>query len=190
MGLLLLPNFGLGLIVGTGDLVCQIISLTLLKNVGVIQVDNEKNSDYRKHIQKSLLATSLFAPIAEEGLFRGFIQPLLTKSVQILVPAAAVAFFGAGLSVATAVSILATSIFFGAAHYMNPHKNAHIQAISCTIGGLVLGVLSAQFGIAAAFAAHIANNTILSSMIAFIPSDNDPVKVRKLRKFETANLPT
>ncbi len=120
----------------------------------MINYTAEKNSEYDRHVRKSLLAVSLFGPIAEEGIFRGLIQPLVTKSIQILVPAATAALFGTGLSVATVVSIVATSVFFGAAHYFNPHKNAHIQAVSAALGGLTLGLLSAQFGIGASIAAH------------------------------------
>lgn len=191
LGILFVPNFGLGLAVGAAELAVSLVSMSVLSNMGIVKSSREEKSEYSKNLVKSLLAVSLFAPIAEEGLFRGLVQPLLAKSIQILVPAAAAAFFGP-FTVATAVSVLATSVFFGAVHYFNPHKDSHIQALSATVGGLVYGILAAQFGIGASMAAHIANNSIISCIIA-IPlsfSGNERIQVRPQQRFETSPLPS
>jgi membrane protease YdiL (CAAX protease family) len=191
LGILFLPNFGLGLTIGAVDFMITVISFGILSKAGIIKHIDEKNSEYQKHLRKSLLAVSFFGPIAEEGVFRGLIQPLVTKSIQILVPAATAAVFGTGLSVATVVSIVATSVLFGAAHYFNPHKNSHIQAVSATVSGFVMGILSAQFGIGASIAAHIANNSIMSFFTAFLlPSEENKDSVRGQRKFDMKPLPT
>lgn len=190
LGILFLPHFGLGLAFGAAHLAIKVISIAILKKAGILQESPEENNEYGKYIRKSLLAVSLFGPIAEEGIFRGLIQPLGTKSIQILVPAAAAALFGTGLNVATAVSIVATSVLFGAAHYFNPHKNAHIQAVSATLGGLTWGLLSAQFGIGAAIAGHISNNSILGFFVAFKTWDKERDSVLEQRKFDVAPLPT
>ena len=124
--------------------------------------------------------------------FRGLVQPLLTKSVQVLIPAATVVFFGTGLSVATAVAIVATSVLFGAAHLSNPHKGAHIQAMSATVSGVVLGILAARFGIGASIASHIANNSLVSIFVA-IPqslSNQERRRARSQKKYNTSALPT
>jgi membrane protease YdiL (CAAX protease family) len=190
IGILFLPNFGLGLAFGIAELAITLISVSLLSQAGIISRTKDNNNEYDKYVRKSLLAVSLFGPIAEEGIFRGLIQPLVTRSIQILVPVAATALFGTGLSVATAVSIVATSVLFGAAHYFNPHKNAHIQAISTAIGGLTLGFLSAQFGIGASIAAHIAFNSIIGLLTACRPYDKESSNILEQRKFDTISLPT
>src|SRR6185503_6739912 len=97
LGLLFLPNFGLGLAIGAAELIFNIASMSLLSKAGILKHTDEKNSEYAKSIRKSLFEVSLFGPIAEEGIFRGLIQPLLTKSIQILAPAAATVVFGMGL---------------------------------------------------------------------------------------------
>ncbi len=178
LGLLLIPNFGLGLAVGAADLAVTVVSMFFLTHVGIVEEDKEKNSKYGKYLRSSLLNVSFFGPIAEEGIFRGYIQPLMTKAIQVLAPAAAVALLGGGMSVAVVVSIVATSILFGAAHLINPHKGAHVQAISATVTGVVLGILSAQFGIGASIAAHIANNSILGAALACTLSNEDRVQIR------------
>jgi hypothetical protein len=189
VGAIFIPHFGLGLAVGTADLVVSMIGFTLLDRSGILPRTEEKNSKYQQALRDALLEVSVFGPIAEEGVFRGIIQPLLTRTIQILLPAAAVAFFGTPLSIAVFISVVASSILFGAAHYMNPHKNAHIQAISATVGGLVYGFLSAQFGIGASMAAHIANNTLVSMIVALSP-ENNSMKTRRPIRVGSLPLPT
>ena len=186
LGLLLIPNFGLGLAVGAADLAVTVVSVLFLTHAGIIEEDKEKNSKYGKHLRSSLLSASFFGPIVEEGIFRGYIQPIMTKAIQILAPAAAAALLGGGMSVAVIVGIVATAVLFGAAHLSNPHKRAHVQAISATVTGIVLGILSAQFGIGASIAAHIANNSILGTLLACTPLNADCIEIRdqKQVKFE------
>ena len=166
LGALFIPNFSLGLAAGAAKFVCSIIGCAALNHSGILPSVEETTSTYHQAIRSMLLDTSIFGPIEEEGVFRGIIQPLIAHSIQILVPAAAMAAFGPSLSVAVVVSIVATSVFFGAMHFFNPHKNALNQAIQATVSGLFLGFMSAQFGIGAAIAAHIANNTIIGSALA------------------------
>jgi len=169
IGSIFIPHFAFGLGVGAIKLVATIISHVILDRSGILPRVEEKNSKYSEAIRSALLSVSIFGPIVEEGVFRGFLQPVLTNAVQILIPAAAAALFGPTLSVAVIVSVVATSVLFGAAHLFNSHKNAHIQAISSTVAGLIYGFLTVQFGIGAAMAAHIANNTIASCFISLVP---------------------
>ncbi len=189
VGAIFIPYFGLGLAVGAGDLVLSVIGFTLLDRCGILPRKEEKNSKYRQALRDALLEVSVFAPLGEEGVFRGIMQPLVTRTIQILFPAAAVALVGTPLSVAVAVSIAATSVIFGALHYLNPHKNSYIQAISATVGGLVYGFLSAQFGIGASIAAHIANNTLVSMIVALSPERNS-MKTRGQIRVGSLPLPT
>lgn len=190
LGLLFLPNFGLGLVVGMCGFVFNTISVNVLVNMGVFKYYDEKNSKYNHLIQNSLVSTSLYVPIAEEGMYRGCMHPLLTTSIQILVPATATALFGTTLSVATGVSIVATSVLFGAMHYLNSHKNVHLQATVNTVNGLVWGILTSLFGIGASMGAHIANNSFPSFLDALSRSDNCRAIVHRHKQFNVLNLPT
>lgn len=178
-GLIFFPHFGLGLAAGAADLVFTTAYTIVLDKTGILPQKEDKNSKYEKMSRNNLLVGSVFAPIAEEGLFRGLLQPLCARAIQILLPATAAALFGPHLTVAVVASIVATSIVFGAVHYMNPHKNAHIQAITAGIGSLPLGFLSAQFGIGASIAAHLSFNTLVSCVQALKPA-NEKIDTSKL----------
>src|SRR5579872_2362088 len=107
-------------------------------------------------------------PIVEEGLFRGILQPLTTHAILFVAPTAAAAFAATSLSIAAAVSIVATGVIFGLAHLFNSHKNAHIQAITAIFSGIGWGIARAQFGLPAVMAAHIVNNTIAVTLLTLL----------------------
>lgn len=190
MGIIFVPNFGLGLAAGAGMLVATGLTMIVLSAAGLIERTKERRSEYSKFLAKNSLAVALFGPIQEEAIFRGGFQPLITHAIQMIVPAASAVLFGP-FSIATTVSIVATGVFFGALHYLNPHKGAFQQAVSASIGGIAFGALSAQFGIGAAVAAHIANNTIATTLLGFITSSSTPgIEPHSHRKFRYTPLPT
>lgn len=169
LGILFIPNFGLGLAIGALEVPIKLISLLVMNATGIISSDKNE-SEYSKQLIGSLFYVSVIGPIAEEGIFRGIVQPLLTRAIQIIVPAAAAIAFGP-FSIATTVSIVASGIIFGAVHYFNNHDGAHVQAMFASVTGIVYGILAAQFGIGASIAAHIINNTVVSTLIA-LPNKN------------------
>ncbi len=169
VGILFIPNFTLGLAVGAFEVPIKLISLVVLSATGIISSDKSE-SKYSKQLESSLFYVSVIGPIAEEGIFRGVVQPLLTRAIQIIVPAAAAIAFGP-FSIATTISIVASGIFFGAVHYFNNHDGAHIQAVFASVTGVVYGTLAAQFGIGASIAAHIINNTVVSTLTT-LPNKN------------------
>jgi membrane protease YdiL (CAAX protease family) len=135
----------------------------------VLKVTNllaeDPDNEYRKTLLEYPILTTLIGPILEEGFFRGLIQPLTTRAILFIAPAAAAALYvGTGLSVAVTISIVATAAIFGLAHAFNEHKNSHIQAVLSTAGGIAFGLLAAQFGLAAAIVAHMVNNTIAMTL--------------------------
>ena len=171
IGVIFVPNFSIGLAVGAVDLIVVAVGTVLLEHAGIIdEAEEEEDSPY----EENLLYCALFAPVAEEAVFRGAIQPSLTGVVQALAPAAKASFLAAGLNVATTVSIVITSALFGAAHLLIDHKNARKQAISAGLGGIVNGVLAAKLGIGASIAEHIAFNS-LWSVLSSIDSTDDSI---------------
>ncbi len=190
LGVLFLPNFGLGLAAGAVMLVVTAITMSSLTSLGVIEDTEETSSQYSRLLQNDLLSGAVFAPLAEEAVFRGGIQPMLTKVFQMIVPASAGALIGTPLSIASSISIVATGILFGAVHYLNPHKGAFQQAVMASVNGVALGILASQFGIGSALAAHMAFNTVPSAFSAFKPSAMDTKEeLRAQNKFRYSPLP-
>lgn len=190
LGIIFLPNFTLGLAAGFGMVVVTVISLKLLTVAGLIEDIKEEKSEYAKMLGKESLEATLFGPIAEESLFRGGMQPLLTKAIEWIIPSTAAALIGPSFSIAATTSILVTGVFFGALHYLNPHKAALHQAVVASIGGVAFGALAAQFGFGAAVAAHIANNTLAISFSGFQPpSEGSDFEPRPQIKSKYTSLP-
>jgi membrane protease YdiL (CAAX protease family) len=127
-------------------------------------LDEDPDSEYQKTLLEHPILATLVAPILEEGFFRGLMQPLAARAILFIAPAAAALYLGTGLSIAVTISIVATAAIFGLAHCFNSHKNSHIQALTATCGGIALGLLTVQFGLAAAIAAHMVNNTIAMTL--------------------------
>ncbi len=154
LGILLVPNFGLGLV--AGGLLIGVSHLEVKAIRAVKGMEPSDNSAYLRELKSSPFSATVVAPALEECVFRGGIQTLITQSI---LPITAATMFGP-FSVASVIAILVTSLIFGAVHASNPHKNAHVQAVVTTIGGIAFGCLFAQYGLGASIAAHIMNNTI------------------------------
>lgn len=149
----------IGMAVGVATCVGSAVVLIALKVANLMTPD--ENSEYEQILREYPSLGTLVAPVIEEGIFRGLIQPLATRAILFLIPAAGAALLGPSLSIAVTVSVVATAVLFGITHLFNSHKNSHIQAIVTTFSGIAFGLIAAQFGLPAAIAAHMINNTIL-----------------------------
>lgn len=158
LGIIFAPSSAIGVTVGAVNFVVMGITSIAVNALGWMSPDED--SEYSKTIHDNPLLGTLVAPILEELTFRGGMQPLLTRGVLWLAPAAAGAFLGSSMSIAATVALVATAALFGAVHCFNDHKNAHIQAIFCTVSGVADGLLALHFGLGASIAAHIVNNTL------------------------------
>lgn len=188
LGVLFAPStVPIGIGVGAGVFVLSAVTLIVLKVCNLVADDPD--SEYEKDIIKFPLSATLLAPFLEEGIFRGLLQPLATRAILFIVPAAAAAFLGTGLSIAVTVSIVGTAAIFGFVHVFNDHKNSHIQAFSCTLAGIAFGVVAAQFGLPAAIAAHIVNNTIAISLAKLFKEKTDePAQIQSSSSATAGNL--
>lgn len=198
MGSFFIPNFALGMGIGGAVLTVSIVGSIFYEAL----FDNSKSeeqvseaatsekctkrteSEYRKAIRKNLFYTNILGPIFEESYFREGMLPLFTSAVSMLVPTTTAILFGP-LSTATVISVIATGIIFGALHFRNPHDNIEDkthQAFHAGITGIILGFTCAYFGFGAAVGAHIANNSLIGTIVgvatAFQPED--PIQVAKL----------
>jgi hypothetical protein len=174
IGAIYVPNFALGLaagaaVYGTGFAAAKIIAALDRTKTGLDTLCANHLCCLRKTVR-----ITLTRPLIIEGVLRGVIQPLVTRAIlwqAVLwqVPAAAATVMGTGLSVAVIISAIAIAATAGehayfkhrkCSHIRAEHKNFHIEVIFSTTRGIAYGLLAAQFGIGAAIAAHIANNTL------------------------------
>lgn len=164
LGAIFVPKFGLGLVLGSVQWITTFSIITLLSKLGAIKFSmgpSKEPSAYELQIKENLLTTAIFIPLIEESIFRGGIQPLFSQIIKRLSPSSAsTPFLKKSISIPTAAGIAITAGLFGAIHLPNPHNEARIQAIIATFIGISHGTYSAKWGISAAIAAHIANNTI------------------------------
>ena len=127
-------------------------------------LDTHQNNEYEKWDKNGLspakilvtevLSSTLYAPIAEELVFR----VLLTKFLLVK-----------GLGINKHISILIEAILFGSLHltnqvYSNQDKNfTYLQSLSATIAGIVSGYVYIQSNsILPSLFAHMINNGIAS----------------------------
>jgi membrane protease YdiL (CAAX protease family) len=110
----------------------------------------------------SAFSVCIAAPIIEECVFRGMIQPA-TKTVINFI-ARAFCDEATAKKIATVVAIIFTSLLFGAAHFINSSNLlvALPQVICATYSGIVFG-LEKEFGggLLESTAHHMTNNTIV-----------------------------
>lgn len=170
VGILCFPNFGMGMALGLANLMINIIIIKILDFI--IGLPNNDNSEYCRYIKNNPIYASVVGPIIEELIFRGILLPIMIAVMVELFPSTAsmTLCLGVTISTAAALSVLVTSIFFGALHLINEHKTAWIQAILSTESGILLGLVSLHLGLGAAIGAHILNNTI--AVIMMFMSEN------------------
>ena len=169
-GLITIPNFSTGILWGMMEFSLSIMIRALM--VCAIRLTNEpnfsiRNSSYVKAIGLNLLHAALLGPIIEELVFRGALQPISTEVIAWCFPSTSTEYFechGCNFSIATAISILTTSLVFGAAHLSNQHAESRYQAISACIAGIILGDVAAQYGLGASIATHSTCNTIATTI--------------------------
>lgn len=108
-------------------------------------------------LDKQFVPMVIQAPIFEEIVFRGLVQPMLTYGIAFCFPQ-----LGApallGVSKAALLSLATTAAGFGLAHYRNYEKGGAFPAAMGTVAGVVFGIVREKFGLIASIAAHITAN--------------------------------
>lgn len=156
IGILYIPNFTLGLATGAVLYFCMLMIILGCKTFFPVN----SSSTYEKMIMSQKFHTSIIAPVLEEMLFRGILQPLLINLSILFAPttSTAITIFGFSLSAPVIFAIGITSIIFGAAHMKNKHEMVNLQVLFASLFGNVLGFLAFEFGLGASVGAHIMNN--------------------------------
>lgn len=165
LGALFVPHFATGLLAGLISMPVNLIIGCILVIFFAARDESTSESEHSEFLKNQSLYCSLIGPVGEELVFRGLIQQLLILALTWLFPMAAnsILLFP-GINIIAALSILLSSIIFGAAHAQNRHNNAHLQAVSTSITGVFLGLLAFHFGLGASIAAHILIGTILTTL--------------------------
>ncbi len=180
LGLAISPSIGLGIAIGIANLIIKIIIISNLDNI--LSRSENSNSKYSNLLALHPYYVSFGGPILEECFFRGLLQPLLLSLISHLAPSlASTIFLSSGVSIAAIIAISITAIGFGLIHLLNSHPNSDIQAITCTISGLIYGLISLQYGLAATVAAHITNNMIVTICVALNLTDKiDNINIEQI----------
>lgn len=163
IGATFIPNFGWGFALGVSNLFLQTVMTGILSQF----ISCSDNAETIKFIETFPTTSSLGAPIQEEFLFRGVMQPFAKLTFAYLFPSVAgISFLANDVSNAACFSIFCTSVCFGLAHLSNTKdRNNYIQVIMTTISGIVFGVIAEEYGLAASIAAHVAMNTVIVAVL-------------------------
>ena len=117
------------------------------------QLEGNFESDIKKVIEYAVWT----GPLGEEILFRGLLQGAFNKVGSAIFKDKEVDVFSHKIKLAPLVSIVATSVLFGAVHAPNGPDSLG-QVISAGTGGLTLGLLRHRFGLISSLAAHSTQN--------------------------------
>ena len=170
VGVIFLPHFTLGLAIGLCELLLSLAIHFIVSKLFLFSTPDQR--EYLEVLTKHPLLATLCAPIVEECLFRGILQPLLIGGLLLCFPQFP-------LVVICALAVSLTAVLFGAAHLSNAKEgNAYTQAIITTIAGVVFGIIALQFGLFAAIAAHMMANTVaITGLMLSLPvAKNAPVE--------------
>jgi len=129
-------------------------------------VNLERMNKYIDFIMRNPKAVIVKGPVLEELVFRGLLQPVLTKGVAFIYGDKEIEVFNHKIKIAEAVGVTASSVLFGMAHLTN--GTGVQQVISTTLTGLVLGTLKNRYGLLSATSAHMTNNAIGWGLLAMI----------------------
>ncbi|MBF8262767.1 MAG: intrarane metalloprotease [Parachlamydiales bacterium] len=108
-------------------------------------------------LDKEFVPGVIIAPIFEEIVFRGLLQPMASLGMvfcfhQLAAPSLL------GLSQASVLSIVGSGIGFGLLHYFNHEQGGTFPATISSLAGIGFGVVRAKLGLAASIGAHMTAN--------------------------------
>lgn len=168
-GTLLLPTFRIGAAVGALSGTSAVAIFKLMTYLKIIPPSLKKNPYALDLLRMSFLRSCVACPAIEE-IIRGTIQTVIAFSAYricvLFTTTIHASFYSA------CISIVVAGVLFGATHALNSHEHNRLQAIFACIMGNVNGYLQYRFGIIAAIAAHIVNNTIALSEVCFYRQRN------------------
>lgn len=110
-----------------------------------------------EQLDKEFSVSVIAAPVIEEIVFRGLLQPVLAYGITCAFPQLATPIV-LGVNSATLTSIAITSIGFGAGHYPNFSKGGVFPCVAAAVAGIVFGVARDRFGLIASIGAHMTAN--------------------------------
>lgn len=124
-----------------------------------VLANQEAGEVYTKLLLENVFKVAVVIPVIEEVIFRVIVQGTFHWIAQKVFPDRDISIFSHQIKLAALVSVVASAILFGLAHYSN--GMGITQLVACTVMGLILGALREKTGILSSISAHITNNGIL-----------------------------
>lgn len=135
-----------------------LIRFLIALKVSKLGFDPIRAAKYTEYVKENFWEAAFVGPIREEIVFRGIVQSALEYAVEKIFPHKEVNIFSRKIKLPAVISIVATSIIFGAQHYGSGMGALHV--IHATVGGLEFGILKYKFNLAASIAAHVTSNIL------------------------------
>lgn len=122
-----------------------------------------------ERLDKMFSEMTIIYPICEELVFRGLLQPFLTKCLlyswpQLETPSLF------GISQASLISSTAIGTIFGMMHYMNYQKGGEIIVGIGSVSGSFFGITRARFGLTTSISAHMIHNYLMGWLDKHYPA--------------------
>jgi membrane protease YdiL (CAAX protease family) len=133
-------------------------------------VDEAAVSRYRDILLSDPLSAIVTIPLAEEIVYRGFVQSAFEWLATRILPDVDLSLFGGSIKLAALVSVVGTSTLFGAVHLSNGIGIFHV--VMAVVGGVTLGLLKHSHGMTASISAHMTINAMSLGLIALAQGAN------------------
>jgi membrane protease YdiL (CAAX protease family) len=172
-----------GVAIGFADFIFSTTCQKICMLAGIKFRESIDEGDLLSHeiFDKGFKTMTVGAPIIEEMIFRGVLQPLLTTALTRFLPLHATAspnnlpLIGRlaqalKLPVPKIISSIVLGSLFGSLHYFNYEKGGAVVSIVCAVGGSVYGIAKERHGLQCAIVAHITHNFMLGLLDKHYPA--------------------
>jgi hypothetical protein len=131
--------------------------------------EEDEASDTEDSSILSRIVSDVTVSTGEELLFRGGMQPILTKILSLGLP-----FLGKkallGIAAPNLIATVAIGVLFGAAHYQDYTKGSLTAATSTALAGCLFGFTKERYGLLSAIVAHTTSNIFGTCVGEYAPS--------------------
>lgn len=149
---------------GTSAVIVEMVKIIAAKILLEFVARRYLNNVSSEYPVKQIYMITIFAPIAEEILFRGFLLQGIHLTQMGWNYLGGRELTEEDLTAQQVFRVHLSAIIFGAAHFTNPHENATSALIQFTwsyFGGVAYGYLSEKYGtLSVSILAHGMNNTL------------------------------
>ncbi|MBM3192316.1 MAG: CPBP family intramembrane metalloprotease [Chlamydiae bacterium] len=152
-----------------------------LAGVRFEEIEDEDDIPSSERLDKQFWDMVVKYPIGEELIFRGLLQPFLSKGLLVCMPQLAAPGLW-DIPIANTVSAVAIGTGFGVLHYFGYKSGGKQVALMGSVSGSFYGIIKERFGLATSISAHMIHNFMVGWLDKHYPSflgdtsPNDPLK--------------